>query len=193
MSSDACPKCNHSNFLIHGCFDKNTEIPIYLKHINHLKDTNFDCHKFIEELKIGDILIGDDGTPRKIEKLITGYDRLYKIIQSNGIDYIVNSLHTLVLKYVNPKQNISESSNRIQEISVDSYLNLSDDTYKQFLYGFQYNSLNTLSSIQVIPIGYNKYYGFELDSNTNQRFILTDGTVVKNCSKTWCGKCKIYF
>jgi hypothetical protein len=185
----SCPSCNQTDFIIHGCFDKNTQIPLYVKHIDYLKESNFDCHKLVEELKIGDILIGDDGKPRTIVNIFSGYDRLYKIIQSNGLDYIVNSRHTLILKYINPKQNIYESSNRTQEISVDSYINLNDDTYKQFLYGFHFNNSTILSSIQINPIGYNKYYGFELDPNTNQRFILSDGTVVKNCSIFYCSFC----
>ena len=42
--------------------------------------------------------MGDDSTPRKVLKLYSGVDEMYKVKQSKGIDYIVNSKHILVLE-----------------------------------------------------------------------------------------------
>ena len=37
--------------------------------------------KNVEEIKIGDILIGDDGTQREVLNLCSGEDEMYKIYQ----------------------------------------------------------------------------------------------------------------
>lgn len=53
--------------------------------------------KKASEINIGDILIGDDGTPRKVLNKIDGFGEMYKIIQHYGEDYVVNNNHTLTL------------------------------------------------------------------------------------------------
>ncbi len=53
--------------------------------------------KKASDIKIGDILIGDDGTPRKVLNKIEGFGEMYKIIQNYGEDYVVNNNHTLTL------------------------------------------------------------------------------------------------
>ena len=42
-----------------------------------------------KDVKIGDILIGDDGTPRKINNIINGRGKMYDVSQSLGESYIV--------------------------------------------------------------------------------------------------------
>ena len=54
--------------------------------------------KKVEEVKIGDLLMGDDGTKREVKKLHKGVDTLYKVSQLDGVDYTVNSKHTLSLR-----------------------------------------------------------------------------------------------
>ena len=67
-------------------------------------------NKNVEDIKIGDILIGNDGTPRNVLNLHNGVDKLYKIKQETREDYIVNSEHLLSLKYTN-KEKIYSSPN----------------------------------------------------------------------------------
>ena len=50
-----------------------------------------------KDVKIGDILIGDDGTPRKINNIINGRGKMYDVSQSLGESYIVNEEHILTL------------------------------------------------------------------------------------------------
>ena len=57
--------------------------------------------KNVEYIKIGDILMGDDSTPRKVLETHKGNGQLYKIIPENGESYIVNGKHILALKYSN--------------------------------------------------------------------------------------------
>ena len=56
--------------------------------------------KNAEDVKVGDFLMGDDSTARKVVKLYNGHGKLYKIIPHDGSDpYIVTGNHTLCLKY----------------------------------------------------------------------------------------------
>lgn len=56
--------------------------------------------KKAEDVKIGDFLMGDDSTARKVVKLYNGHGKLYKITPNDGTEpYIVTGNHTLCLKY----------------------------------------------------------------------------------------------
>ena len=54
--------------------------------------------KVVEDVIVGDKLMGIDGKPRVVLKLYQGQDKLYKIKQARGIDYIVSSNHILSLR-----------------------------------------------------------------------------------------------
>ena len=66
--------------------------------------------KPIQDIIIGDKIMGDDSTPRIVLSTTTGKDKMYDIIQKNGNKYTVNSEHILTLK-VNPEY--IEKSNKI--------------------------------------------------------------------------------
>lgn len=117
-----CPKCGMGIFKIDGCFGENTKIPLWNGKI-----------KKIQDIVIGDILIGDDGNPREVLNTFNGEDNLYEVEQENGINYIVNSKHELVLK------------NELEEyykIKAEDYINL-EEIVKNKLYGFK--SKNTIN------------------------------------------------
>lgn len=105
--SKPCPGCNQMIERTMGCcFAKDTKILMYDGTI-----------KMSQDIKIGDILVGDDGNKRMVQDCISGIDKMYKVTQNNGDAYIVNSKHILVL--VDPK-------NKIHQITVDDYMALSD-------------------------------------------------------------------
>lgn len=54
--------------------------------------------KMVQDVKVGDIVMGDDSTPRNVLSLGRGQDELYDIIPSKGDKYGVNSEHILCLK-----------------------------------------------------------------------------------------------
>lgn len=56
--------------------------------------------KNVEDVKIGDNLMGDDNKPRAVLSTTKGVDVMYKIRQSHGDEYIVNSAHLLCLKRI---------------------------------------------------------------------------------------------
>ena len=55
--------------------------------------------KKVQDIKIGDVLMGDDSTKRKVLNLGRGRDEMYKISNIKGDEYVVNSEHILCLKY----------------------------------------------------------------------------------------------
>ena len=82
-----CPTCGTGIYKIDGCFSGNTPILMASGIVIPA-----------EEIKIGDYLIGVNGIPKKVLNVFQGEDMMYKVTQENGISYVVNSKHKLVLK-----------------------------------------------------------------------------------------------
>lgn len=167
-----CPKCGVVISKIDGCFAKDTPILLW-------NGTT----KMSQDICVGDVLVGDDGTPRSVLATTTGEDMLYEITQNKGDNYVVNSKHTLVLK---------TEQNETIEIIVDDYIKLSDYDKKRMkgIKLFKYE-IEELTSISVKRIGNGKYFGWSVDGN--KRFLLPDMTVVRNCSQMWCVECHTTF
>jgi hypothetical protein len=76
----------------------------------HLKGTPimmFDgTIELVENIKVGDLLMGDDSTPRTVTSLAKGRDKMYDIISVKGEKYTVNEEHILCLRALGfPKLN----------------------------------------------------------------------------------------
>lgn len=84
--------------------------------------------KKIQNIKIGDLLMGDDSKPRKVLELYNGYEELYKVHQNKADNYIVNENHILVLQYTNKglrkeRNNSPDKNNgKIIEVPIKEYL-----------------------------------------------------------------------
>jgi len=83
----SCPTCGTGIHKIEGCFSGNTPILMASGYV-----------KIASDIKTGDYIMGDKGTSKKVLNTVQGDDVMYKIKQSNGDTYIVNSKHKLVLK-----------------------------------------------------------------------------------------------
>lgn len=83
-----CPECGTQIFKIEGCFRMDTPVRLWNGGV-----------KMSQDIIVGDELIGDDGNKRTVLSLVQGEDALYEVKQTNGESYVVNSKHTLVLKY----------------------------------------------------------------------------------------------
>ena len=55
-------------------------------------------YKLAKNIKVGDILIGDNSTPRNVLSITEGEELMFEIIQNYGEKYIVNKSHILSLK-----------------------------------------------------------------------------------------------
>ena len=87
----------------------------------HLKGTQIIMYdgtiKNVEDIEVGDLLMGDNSKPRNVTSLARGKDKMYEIISSRGEKYTVNSEHILCLKSL-------DSLSNIVEITVKDYLEL---------------------------------------------------------------------
>lgn len=83
--------------------------------------------KQVQDVKTGDELMGDDGTPRSVYSITFGQEMMYRVNQEHGINYTVNESHILSL---------IDSSNNIVDICIKDYLKLSAEE-KENLYGFK--------------------------------------------------------
>ncbi|NBW71018.1 MAG: hypothetical protein EBR32_06400 [Bacteroidetes bacterium] len=54
--------------------------------------------KLIENIKIGDLLMGDNSGPRTVLSLARGRDKMYDIVPVKGDKYTVNQEHILCLR-----------------------------------------------------------------------------------------------
>lgn len=93
MLNNVLENGNLPHLLFHGspgtgkCLDPETPIIMFNGSI-----------KLAKEIKTGDLLMGDNNKPRNVLSTIKGEDTMYKIIQENGDNYIVNSEHIISLK-----------------------------------------------------------------------------------------------
>jgi len=76
--------------------------------------------KNVEDVKIGDVVMGDDNTPRNVLELFHDFDEMYEIVPIRGTPYTVNRLHDLVL--VSKGYGKELPKGETIEISVEEYL-----------------------------------------------------------------------
>lgn len=57
--------------------------------------------KKIEDIKVGDIMMGDDSTPRHVQKLWHGEQEMFRVVPVKGEPFVVNAGHKLPLKATN--------------------------------------------------------------------------------------------
>lgn len=100
--------------------------------------------KKIEDIKVGDQVMGIDSTPRTVLETHVCEDESYHIHQRHGLDYVVNSEHILHLKedkfgYTDYGWGFyKQHGQNIIEISAKDYYNLPESKKKRF-YGYRVN------------------------------------------------------
>jgi hypothetical protein len=55
--------------------------------------------KKVQDVVVGDKLMGPDGTPRTVLSTVRGFGSLYEVRQGKGMSYVVNDSHILCLKH----------------------------------------------------------------------------------------------
>lgn len=168
--SKPCPKCGEFINKSSGCFARDTPILCWNGEI-----------KMSQHIKKGDILVGDDGLPRNVLDTMYGVEELYEISQQNGMTYVVNGGHTLLLKRIEGKDKLLSD---VVEVSVNEFMILPEKIKYTFV---GYKSDQSISAISIKPIGLGAFYGWQVDEN--HRFILPDTTCVRNCDQMYCITC----
>lgn len=74
--------------------------------------------KFASDIKINDLVLGTDGSPRRVKELHNGEDDMYKI-NVNGQEYTVNGGHILAL--------VDKTTGEHLELPVNIYLHMDDE------------------------------------------------------------------
>ncbi len=80
--------------------------------------------KAVEDIASGELLMGDDSTPRKVLSLAFGREKMYWVRQNKGIDYRVNQSHILSLK--RSRNEGKHKHGDVLNISIKEYLEKSD-------------------------------------------------------------------
>lgn len=128
--------------------------------------------KLVQDIIVGDLLMGDDSKSRTVLTLARGREMMYRISDSSSKNfYIANESHILSLKH--------SITNKIYDIELRDYLKL-EEVERNAIYGYRIKNdyFSQLYAISVIPLKVDDYYGFEIDGN--RRFVLGDYTVTHN-------------
>lgn len=72
--------------------------------------------KEINDIVVGDIVVGDDGFPKQVLQKSSGYAQLYLVHQNKGEDYIVTGAQSLVLKATGVTPYISSSADHLHSV-----------------------------------------------------------------------------
>lgn len=140
----------------------------------HAKDTAIIMYdgtkKMVQDIIVGDKLMGLDGQPRTVQSLIRGNDRLFKVNQSRGMSYVVNEGHILALEFFFEGNYVNTS--------LHDYMNLPEDI-RMHCKGYKRLGNNEKSTLTIEEVEPGDFYGFELDGD--RLYMLEDGTVTHNC------------
>jgi hypothetical protein len=134
-----------------GCFAPGTKVLMYDGTI-----------KNVEDVVVGEKLMGDDSTPRNVLELCHNFDIMFNIIPDEGESYTVNENHILSLKH----------NDEIVDITVKDFLNMPLD-YKRDCRWYRTSVDFTEKHCDVDPylLGYCLGIGIE-KMNSNSNFIV---------------------
>lgn len=92
--------------------------------------------KEVQDVKVGDKVMGADGTPRNVLELVRGESEMYRIEQSQADSYVVNRDHILSLVYTSKRPQRGWKEGDIVNIKVDEFLKL-PLSYRDCLKGYK--------------------------------------------------------
>lgn len=147
--------------------------------------------KEVQDIVVGDEVMGPDNTLRKVKETHRGFDTMYRINQlGKGVDFTVNSNHILHLRVTSYDNKTRKNCCKIINISItdlEERINLYrhpqfnvTDKYEQIEVDNKGN--RTYKPFKITEIGPGDYYGFEVDDD--HLFLLADGTIVHNSQIT---------
>ena len=88
--------------------------------------------KTVEDVVVGDTLMGDDSKSRLVKSICHGYEQMYQIVPEYGKPWTCNSSHILCLK--------KQDSSQVVEISVKDYINSQNrDDYLMYRTSVQFS------------------------------------------------------
>jgi len=122
--------------------------------------------KMVQDIKVGEFLMGDDSTPRKVLSLASGREEMYKIEHlSQKKSYIVNKSHILTLKYNDKKRLYNNNSKGCFIVSWFDHIavkicsktfNYKDKDYQK-TYNKAKDFFNRINETNIVDISLEKY------------------------------------
>lgn len=146
-------------------------------------------YKSIEDIQVGDLVMGVDSLPKEVGSIHSGEDEMYKIKQFKGKDYIINSKHKLFLEQRTKVQSMSKYDG-FKYLSVEDVNNIKSKYLKRTLYGVKVGKLNfNNSNVDINPYllgcwlgdGDSKDFTIGCDINHSKEII----TFIKNYIKEY--------
>lgn len=100
--------------------------------------------KNVEDIVVGDKLMGVNGDVRTVNSLINGHDKMFRVNQSNGMSYVVNEYHVLALVYMSDTICVGVSKGGKTNMTLHDFMNLPSDMKDSFR-GYSYNYQDPLT------------------------------------------------
>ena len=144
--------------------------------------------KMVQDINVGDVIMGDDSTPRNVLSLARGREQMYKVIPKKGDPYIVNESHILSLKY-STSINKNTPKGTVVDMSVTDYLNLPKHYHGRAgpLLGYRVPITFPKKEVELDPY----FLGFWLgDGSSNGQIITTQESCILNYLNNECFKYK---
>lgn len=141
-----------ANFL-RGCLGKGTKIQMFDGSV-----------KNVEDVIVGDVILGDDNTERVVSEIIRGREQMYKVCSKDGLfnEYRVNENHILTLFDIEEQKNV--------DVYVTEYL----ENQNRYLGATQKGVYAIVVTKDIVD----EYYGFVIDKN--KRFVIENGIITHN-------------
>lgn len=141
--------------------------------------------KLVQDIVIGDQIMGDDSTVRNVQELFRGTDEMVEIVPIKGDSFVVNKDHILSLKCKDSitsakllKLNQVIHKNDVIDIKVCELMQLNSELFENGKVMLYTPTKCLIDGFTMKSIGNGNYYGFELDGN--HRYVTGDNLVHHN-------------
>ena len=138
--------------------------------------------KKVEDIRPDDLLMGDDGTPRRVLSIAQGREQMYWVHQNKGISYGVNESHILSLK--RSRNEGKHKHGEIINISVADYLKKSDK-WKNNFKGYKVAIEAAEQPLDIEPYFLGLWLG---DGTASKPAITTQDTVIADYIKEFAAQ-----
>lgn len=128
--------------------------------------------KNVENIVVGDKLMGPDSKERNVLKLGSGYEEMFDVCIDNNDKYTVNKSHILSLKFISDIDNFKKGD--IIDIELSDYL---DSKYKRYLYGYRVPVQFKYSNIKNTALLATSHADYIIDNEINKEYIYNSRNV----------------
>ena len=86
--------------------------------------------KKVEDISVGDFVMGENSNPRKVLSLCRGREKMYKITPVKGMGFIFNESHIMTLRCSFTRAGYKKG--QLVDVSIKDYLKLTKERKRQF-------------------------------------------------------------